>query len=212
MIPFSPEVFFALFEEYNLAIWPAQFAAYALGLLVLILAVRPSRVSSGVIGAILAALWMWNGVAYHWFFFAPINFSAPVFAGFFILQALLLLWKFVIQRDAMIGFRRDAPGITGLTLMIVALAGYPLLANVADHGGLQSAVFGVAPTPTVIFTLGVLLLARPRAPLVLMIVPLLWSVIGGLAVWLVGIPEDVVLPVAGVLAVNLVLWQRRGQA
>ena len=33
MLPFTPEVFFAQFEDYNLSIWPAQIIAYALGAL-----------------------------------------------------------------------------------------------------------------------------------------------------------------------------------
>ena len=212
MIPFSPEVFFALFEEYNLAVWPAQLVAYAMGLLVLVLAVRPSRMTGALIGMILAAFWLWNGIVYHWLFFAPINFAAPVFAALFVIQAALFLWKLVIRRSATIAFERDAAGVAGLTFMVCALAVYPLLAIASGHGWPQFAVFGVAPTPTVIFSLGVLMLVRPRPSLMLLFIPVLWALIGGVLVWLVGIPEDVLLPVAAVAAVVLVVRQRRRPA
>ena len=212
MIPFSPEVFFALFEEYNLAIWPAQLVAYGLGLLVLVLAIRPSPMSSTLIGVILAAFWLWNGIAYHWLFFAPINFAAPVFAGLFVLQAVLLLWKCTIRRNVTFAFRRDAISVAGLTLMVSALTIYPLLAIASGHEWPQFAVFGVAPTPTVIFSFGVLMFVRPRASLTLLIIPVLWALITGIVLWSVGIPEDALLPVAALVAMALIVRQRRKPA
>jgi len=207
MIPFSPEVFFALFEEYNLAIWPAQLVAYGLGLLALALVFKPSVSGSAIIGAILAVFWLWNGVVYHWMFFAPINFAAPVFAALFVLEALLLIWRFVIRRDLMFEFRRDFAGSAGVTLMIFALTVYPLLGLASGHGWPQSASFGVAPSPTVIFSFGAFILARPHMPVFALVVPFIWVLIGGSAIWLIGIPEDVLLPAAGL--VTLLLFVRR---
>ncbi|MGM0484554.1 MAG: DUF6064 family protein, partial [Candidatus Krumholzibacteriota bacterium] len=39
-MPFTVEQFFEVFESYNLAIWPAQIAAYILGIAAVILAFR----------------------------------------------------------------------------------------------------------------------------------------------------------------------------
>lgn len=209
MIPFSPEVFFALFEAYNLAIWPAQLVAYGLGLLVLALVLKPSGPGSALIGAIVAAFWLWNGIVYHWMFFTPINFAAPVFAALFVIEALLLLWRFVLRRDLTFRFQRDLTGSVGVSLMIFALAVYPLLGLAAGHGWPESASFGVAPCPTVIFSFGTFLVARPRVPFAILAIPLLWALIGGSAVWLLGIPEDILLPVAGLVTLLLVVRQRR---
>ena len=41
MLPFSQDAFFALFEQYNRAIWPAQIVAYVLALAALALAFWP---------------------------------------------------------------------------------------------------------------------------------------------------------------------------
>lgn len=212
MIPFSPDVFFALFEEYNLAIWPAQPVAYGLGLLVLALVFRPSRAASAVIGAILTAFWLWTGLVYHWYFFAPINFAASVFAALFGLQALLFFWRFLIRVDMTFAFRRDVTGAAGLTLMVLALAVFPLFEIAAGHAWPQSASFGLTPAPTVLFSFGAILLARPRIPLLVLVIPFLWTMIGTATAWLVGIPENMLLPAAALLSLIVIIRQRRRTA
>ncbi len=209
MLPFTPEVFFAQFEDYNLAIWPAQIIAYALGLLALALAFRPTDSSGRIIGAILASLWLWNGVVYHWLTFATINFAAPLFAALFLVEALLLAWRLVIRGGVAFSFRNDGAGRAGAALMVLAIVIYPLFGALAGHGWPQAAMFGVAPGPTVIFTLGMLLLAEKRVPYGLIVIPLLWSLIGASAVWLLDAPEDVTLLLAGALALVLIARKNR---
>jgi hypothetical protein len=82
---------------------------------------------------------------------------------------------------------------------------YPLI-NAIDHRSLlRIPTFGL-PCPTVIFTAGVLMLATPRW-WNLSIVPLIWSAIGGSAAFLLGIPADVALPIAGI-ALGIFLARR----
>ena len=73
-------------------------------------------------------------------------------------------------------------------------------------------LFGVAPGPTTIFTIGMLLLVSGRTPLHLALIPLLWSLIGGATAWLLGAPEGLALPLAGVGGVALILWKNRQQS
>jgi hypothetical protein len=78
MLPFTTDQFFGVFASYNTAIWPAQVVAYLLGTAAL-WAIYAARSWSGrTVAAILAALWVWNGFAYHYAFFAPINPAAYV--------------------------------------------------------------------------------------------------------------------------------------
>ena len=205
MIAFTPEVYFALFEHYNLAIWPAQLIAYALGVLALVLAFSKSPLSSRIIGGVVVLFWLWNGLVYHALYFAQINFMAPVFAAFFVIEALLLAWFFVLRGDVELRVDRDLASWTGIALMIFAMAIFPLLGALAGHGWPQAAVFGVAPSPTLIYTLGILLLAQPRMPVLPAVIPILWALIS----WLLGIAEDISLPVAGI--VTLVLFIRKNR-
>lgn len=51
-------------------------------------------------------------------------------------------------------------------------------------------MFGVAPCPTTIFTLGVLMLARQSASMWLAAIPIAWALIGSTAAVLLGVRED----------------------
>lgn len=206
MLAFDREAFFALFAAYNDAIWPVQVVAYALGLLVLAAAVWRLPQRGRLVAAVLAAMWAWNGVAYHWLHFAGINFVAPAFAGAFVLQALLLAWAGV--RGSLTMPAKPGPaGWTGIALMLFALACYPLWGWL--NGDVWPAVpaFGVAPCPTVIFTFGALLAAR--APWWLLVVPLLWAAVGGSAAWLLDVKQDMSLPLAALVTLAMLTIRRR---
>ncbi|MCZ7658184.1 MAG: DUF6064 family protein [Xanthobacteraceae bacterium] len=207
MLPFGADVFFFVFEQYNHAIWPAQVVAYVLGLLVLGAAMRPFPGSGRLVGAVLALAWLWNGIAYHVMHFAGINFWAYGFGALFVIQGLLFAWTAARGRLA-IRFAPDPAGWTGLGLALFAMALYPLIGALAGHGWPRAPVFGVAPCPTTIFTWGVLLMSA-RMPRHLAIVPLVWSLIGGTAAFFLGVPEDLALPVAALIAIVLMLLRGR---
>ena len=154
-------------------------------------------------------MWAWNGIAYHLIHFAEINFAAPIFAAVFVVQGLLFALTGTIRGKIAFRFRADLFGRTGLGLAVFALAIYPLLGALAGHGWPRAALFGVAPCPTTIFTLGLLLLIEGRMPWHLIAIPVLWSLVGGTAVWLLGVPEDLALPLAGLAALGLALRRNR---
>jgi hypothetical protein len=209
MLPFTSEVFFSVFEQYNQAIWPAQIVAYGLGLAVALLTLWPVAGGGRIIAAILAVFWVWMGVAYHLMHFATVNFAAPAFGAVFIVQGLLLGWTGVIRGKVNFRFRPDASGWSGLGLVIFAIVLYPLLGWVAGHGWPRAQMFGVAPSPTTIFTMGALLLVAGRTPLHLVAIPVLWALIGGTAVWLLNVPEDLAPTLAGIGGLALILWKDR---
>lgn len=214
MLPFGQDAFFALFEQYNRAIWPAQIVAYVLALAALTLAIRPiahaGRARSRVIAAILALAWAWNGVAYHILFFATINFWADIFGAVFVLQALLLLWTGVWRGRLAFRIRNDARSWIGLALVIFAMAIYPAIGWALGHAWPRASIFGVTPCPMTIFTMGLLLLVDGRTPPHLAVIPVLWSMIGGTAAWFLGVTEDLALPMAGLVYLTLVVRQKRG--
>jgi hypothetical protein len=79
-LPFTIEQFFAVFAAYNAAIWPAQIAAYRLGLAVVGMLLWDSMIGKRLVLFILAGIWAWNGIVYHFGFFTPIN---PMGEGLF---------------------------------------------------------------------------------------------------------------------------------
>ena len=209
MIPYSAEVFLAISAEYNLSIWPIQAVAVLLGLFAAGLgAFRPER-PGWPQWLLLAAAWCWCGLAYELGEFAAINFWAYGFAGAFLLQGLLFLWAGVRHqgsRPATTG--RGAVAWTGVTMMFVALVAHPMLSTGLGRDLSEASYFGTAPGPTVLFTLGALLHLRPAAPLYLFFFPVLWCVISGGVALELGIHEDLLLPLAGVLTIALLALGR----
>jgi len=68
-------------------------------------------------------------------------------------------------------------------------------------------MFGITPCPVTIFTLGLLLLAAPM-PRGLLAIPFLWSLVGGSAAFLLGVPQDWVLLIAGIAALWIAFRRR----
>jgi hypothetical protein len=208
-LPFSIEQFLSVFESYNLAIWPMQIAAYLLGILAIFLLFRPNKYSSRIVAAILALFWLWNGVPYHIAYFSAINRAAYLFGLLFVIQGILFAIYGLIKKTLEFKFAPDAPSLVGLVIIAYSILIYPLLGTALGHVYPRSPVFGVAPCPMTIFTFGVLVMARVRLPVVLMIIPFLWSLIGFSAAVSLGIREDIGLLVAGLLSAPIALVKNR---
>lgn len=91
MLPFTREQFFALFASYNETVWPAPVVAYVLGAVAVAGALRGGDVASRLVAAVLALMWLWTAIAYHWLAFAAINDAAWVFGALFVAEAALLV-------------------------------------------------------------------------------------------------------------------------
>ena len=211
-MPFTVDEFFAVFADYNAAIWPMQIVAYLAGLLILVVLRRPSRSSDMVIMSALAAMWAVNGIGYHLLHFTPINPAARLFAVLFVAQAALLAASPYVWRHRII-FDPDRSLVTtlGFLLMLFALVGYPALGLLAGHRYPAVPMFGIAPCPTTIFTIGVLMLGDWKVARWLLIVPVLWSFVGGSAAVLLGVPQDYALIVSGILVVGIAAVRFRSQ-
>ena len=201
-LPFTDDQFFAVFAAYNRAFIVVAVALWLVSVGVLIGAFRNPERLSRVLSLFLAALWLWNAVAYHAIFFTSINPAAWLFAGLFALQALLLLFAAMgrnVEYFSAGGLRET----TGVALVVYALA-YPFLTIASGHTYPATPTFGV-PCPTAILTIGVLLTARAGPPTRLALIPMLWAFIGGSAAILLGVVTDYVLLAAGLLLTLLLL-------
>ncbi len=156
--------------------------------------------ASRAIALILCGFWLVMGLGYHGVFFTRINPLAYVFALLFVAQAGLFA---VRGFDGGLKFALTAGprAWVGGLLIAYGLVAYPLVGLLVAHPYPATPLFGVAPCPTVIFTLGLLVLSN--AGWTLFVVPLLWSVIGGSAAVLLGVPQDYGLIAAGTLALLL---------
>lgn len=203
MLPFTREQFLAIFVAYNEAVWPVQVLAYLLGLLMIVLVIRPSAGRSRVIAAGLAAMWLWTGVAYHGMSFSAISNGAWGFATLFVAQSLFLIEAGVIRGHLAFGRADGWKAWMGWVLIGYASVGYPLLGRIIGHSYPAMPMFGITPCPVTLFTFGLFLLTSEPIPTRLLVIPVLWSLIGGSAAFLLAMPQDWPLLVSGIAALAL---------
>jgi len=177
---FSPRVYWRMFELHNQALWPLPMLAPAAGLITGALAIHRPQAASRIAPLFLAVLWAWLAWSFFWNRYAAINWVAPYVAPIFVLQAVLLLLPGLVR-----GLQLDAPRkarVAAAVLLALALL-YPILAPLAGRPWSGAEIIGVAPDPTAIAALALLLLARPRWQALLLPIPVLWCLASGLTLW-----------------------------
>jgi hypothetical protein len=202
-IPFTAEQFLEVFARYNQAVWPVQVLLHVAAFAVIGLA---WRAAGRWVLPLLATLWAWMGLVYHWGFFTAINPAAWVFGALFLVQGVLLLVVGLRSAPPSFAIRFDRFGIAGAVLVAYALVVYPLLGRALGHVYPASPTFGL-PCPTTIFTLGLFLWAEGRLPLRLLVIPTLWSVVGFSAALSLSVTEDYGLLVAAVITTLMIGWR-----
>ncbi len=209
-IPFTAEQFFGVFRLYNNTVWPAQVLLLALAVLAIIFIALRRSWSGVAVSAILALLWIWLGATYHLAFFARINPVAYGFGALSIVGGLLFAWHGVLRRHFEFAFARSLRTGLGVALLAFALLLYPVWATLAGHGYPELPTFGL-PCPTTIFTIGLLALASGPSLRAVLTVPILWSLVGSQAAFLLDVAPDFGLLAAGVAAIGLFVWPARTQ-
>lgn len=209
MLPFTREQFFGVFAAYNAAVWPVQVVAYLLGLAAVVVLLRPSPWGHRLGTGVLAAMWIWTGVAYHGLYFAPINPVALAFGALFVVQGVLFAVAGIVGRRLVFGHTRGWVAALGWGLVAYAALLYPLLGQWSGHVYPAQPTFGITPCPVTLFSFGVLLLTSKPVPWWLLVIPLGWSLVGGSAAFLLGVPQDWPLLFSGLTVVWLIPRDRR---
>jgi hypothetical protein len=213
MLPFTLEQFLNVFAAYNKAIWPAQILAYVLGAVAVAALFRKGRASDRIVSAVLGAMWLGTGILYHGVFFAPINKAAFAFGILFVAEGAALLYAGIVRDGLRFAIDSGFRAAIGAGFILYASLVYPLIGIATGHSWPTLPMFGVSPCPVTIFTFGLLLMTTARFSYWLLVIPFLWSVIGGSAAILLDVRQDWVLLVSGFIAVPiLIVGNRRVRA
>jgi hypothetical protein len=205
-VPFTGEVYLRLAERQNAALWPGQLLALALGGGSVILAWR----GYGRLLAIAVSLaWVFVAVTFHLRLFAELTFAAHYIGVAFLVQPVFMVGC------ALLGGLKPTncnnpwgPTSLGYGLVVVGLVVFPLLGPWLGRGWAGAGCFGILPDPTVLTTLGLLLIAaRPVWLWLLLPIPLLWCALSGAIGWGTSLPLFWVLPTAGLLSVAGAIWK-----
>ena len=196
LLMFSPETYYRLFELYNMGLWPAQILPLAAGVSIAVLMVRGPCWRGRVIAALLALVWFFVAWAYFIDRYATINLAASYFALSFVVQAALLAVVGLIRAHITFDGVKSPTGRAGIGLFLFALVFHPLVGPLVGRELSGVELFGLAPDPTVVGTLGVLL-AADRIRLGLFIIPVLWCAVTGTTLWIMNSPEALLMPLVG---------------
>jgi hypothetical protein len=223
-LPFTVEQFYDVFVQYNDSVWPMQIVLYAVAVAILVLLLSAGRTESRIVACLLAVLWAWTAIAYHFLFFTRISGSGWIIGAVLLAGGLWLGWVGGIRGRIQFGPRRDRQGSLGGLLVFYALVAYPLIGFAVGHRYPAVPTFGL-PCPVTIFTVGLLLLTTAPVPRSVFLAPALWGLFGGAsATFLLGVYQDAGLLLAGIVSVvamlapakpvatRLVLQRRRRQA
>jgi len=215
---FAPRTYYRLFELANAELWPLHMLALGIGAAILALLARPRRPHGVDVACVLLVLpWLWVGWAFLWQRYAPINWVAAAMAILFALEGALLLLRAAFADTpppAVSAWRRRV----GCGLWLYALVLHPLMAPALGRPWLQAEWFGIAPDPTVLATLGLLLLAPASRALgaatrllaaASWCVPLLWCLASGVTLWAMGSAEAWLMPAAAAAALTITWRSRR---
>jgi hypothetical protein len=196
-LPFTTAEFYEVFARYNTALWPIQLLLLGLALACLVVIALPGQRARAVAWT-LALLWAWMGIAYHFAFFTAINPAAWAFGALSLVGAALFGWH--AHRGTLVfRWQPGLRGVFGVALIAYALAGYPALGWLLGARYPAVPTFGL-PCPTTIFTLGMLLFAERPVPRAVFVVPLLWACVGTVAAFSLGVPQDLGLLAAALVA------------
>jgi hypothetical protein len=180
---FSPRIYGRLFESLNDAWWPLQWAVMAVASAWLVWRARGGRDERMLRAAFafVALCWAFTAWAFLLERFAPIFWPATSFAAAFGLQAiglLVLAWRGGVGLSV-----RRWRVASGTALAAWAVFGHPWVALLLGRPWRQAGFFGLAPDPTVLATLALLLLVAPttaaarRGLRLLWVLPLAWCAI-----------------------------------
>jgi hypothetical protein len=185
LLLFSPRVYWRMFELQNAAMWPLQLLTLSAGLAMAVLIIWRPNYHGRWIAFILALLWAFVGYSFLWDRYATINWAMAYVAPIFALQSILLLIAGSAP-NGLVFAQRSFTRWSGLVLIGSALVLYPVLPFFSGTPWKQMQIFGIAPDPTVIGTLGLLILAQGRFLPVLFPIPILWCFITALTLSTMG--------------------------
>jgi hypothetical protein len=152
----------------------------------------------------------------------PLVFGFP-FPGFgyfyavvFTLQGIIFLYFGVYRKTLSFKFETNTLSIVGLLLILYAIAFYWLVGFLTGYPYPSYPIFGTAPCPVVIFTIGLFLWTDKRISPIVLILPTVYGLMAFIPVFAFGIYADIILFIAGFICVYLLYkhlkWSKRADS
>ncbi len=203
MLSFSINEFLLVLENYNLAIWPLQIFAYILVVVALFFSFKSTTYSLKIVLAILSFFWLFTGIVFCFIYWAPSHIFGYIFGICCTLQGLMFLYS-ISRSDLTIISRNNTYTFIGILFVLYAIIGYQIYGYYLGHIYPKFFAVGLVPCPTTIFTFGIFLIINKKTPIKYIVIPLIISLGGIIAVY-IGIHEDIGLIIVGMLGAILII-------
>lgn len=209
------EDFYGTLQAYNEAVWPITIVSYLLGIIAIYLTLKKSSNSSRMISAILGSLWIWSGIVFFTIFYGPMDaeFLGQKMPGvwylggvLFIIQGILFLFFGVIEDSLSFEFGSSVCSVIGAVLTTYAMIIYPIIGFLTGFSYPRYPVFGTGPCPLTIFTLGFLQWTGRKMPIVIAIIPFVWSLMGIMPILELDLWADVGEMLSGIIGFPSILY------
>lgn len=200
--------FYAMFAAYNQAVWPMPIVMYVLALAAFIFSLQKRQGNNAVVLYILSFFWLWNAVVFSLLYFSRFSSMFYMSALLFIFQAIVLFLNgssLAVKPRLSFKLQNNFKTWAGMIFIMYALILYPIIGWAASHAYPAGPIFGTAPCPSAIFTVGMLLLAEKKISKILLIIPVIWGFAGFLPVLIYDVYADIGLILSGVASLILIL-------
>ena len=204
------EVFFKNVSAYNVSIFPMQIITLVVAvILTYLLFVRPSAIVNKLIKVYLSLTFIW--------FVFMFPFEGVLKITFGLLHLAIAIFFFIDIFTAKTEFKfPETSGKRTFMLFFIfsAFALYPLIEYMSGHIYPKVLLFGVAPCPTVIFSLALLIGAVPKVGKLIFILLIFPAIFSGLSVpIMLGVWADLLLLVSGIYGLIILIknWKLIGK-
>lgn len=181
---FSPQVYERLFVLLNQDLWPWHLVALGFGAAALILTLRGTPSSSRAAFVIIGAAWISVASVFFLGRYETINWLGAYIAPIAGLEGVVLILLSLAGQVGLVDPRKNRLAYSiGLAVLVCGLFLYPLFETAfgLSFEGMQ--IFGLAPDPTAVATLGGVALLSGKMRFLAAVIPAAWCVFTALTLW-----------------------------
>lgn len=213
LLLFSERVYWRLFELENGELWPMPLLASLAAAAALVVHNRRPGMGTRLFCGILALAWLSVGSNFVMQRYAPINWVMGYVGPVFMFQALV--FAALVLRPAIKGAISRTALRLGYSLILAALA-YPVLALLQGRGLSSAEVFGIAPDPTALASIGAAFLMTGHwYRLAALVLPCQWLLQSAVTLYLLNGPATLA-PALGcavsVVGIVALCWRPSGRS
>ncbi|MCB2426348.1 DUF6064 family protein [Methylophaga pinxianii] len=199
-IPFTADIYFRLIERMSETFWPLHLLTLMLAVVAIWLAFKNHYRFASLL---IAPVWAFIAVAFFIQRYAELNWAGGYIGYLFLAQAFLLLVIAWTGFGLDSGPRKRPIAVMAIIIILVGLIGLPFMGPLTGGNWSQAEVFGIHADPTAVTTLGLsLIIFRGWALWLIALIPLLWLLLSGLTLWVLGSPTAILL--FSVMAIGLI--------